>query len=334
MTIERLKELILRQPVPPSEKRMVERSQAESTQFFDRLEHDDHQMVHETLQLITKKARESSPRDEMTPDWFSRENLTKFGKMARLAVRGRTFFDLGCGSDNESRLTRFMAEAFGARRYVGVDNRHVQDRAIRGEFGMSNFRSYLIKMNVLEFLWRLNVKHAAFFISGMEDRASPFPAACRNAIIQKAIPRHTTIILGYGTSQDFDPGSSGSDPRGCDFRALFLTHSYYLKTTTGVFLCETLSEQEMRENKKQTVRELGDRELLHKIRALLTVKLQDRESQFPLDEQSVQRIEGIAERIKTSKHASVQKAVIDDTGWHLKWQRCNMLLTQIERHLA
>lgn len=86
-------------------------------------------------------------------------------------VTGRNFVDLGCGNPDKSIFPRFIAQVFGAERYIGVDYQAVEDAVRMREFPeLGEFTSHFIKSDLLSFLSKAQFKKTVFFISGLEPR--------------------------------------------------------------------------------------------------------------------------------------------------------------------
>jgi hypothetical protein len=138
-----------------------------------------------------------------------REAQGAFATKLREVVAGKRFIDLGCGLPDVSAVPRIVAEAMGAKAYVGVDLRN-RGHVRRDEFRTGNgFESSFVKQDILAFLETDESKVGrVFYVSGIEAKdhkeseAAAYAAAIKDRLRSVCRPGDA-VVLGAGNS-DFD----------------------------------------------------------------------------------------------------------------------------------
>ena len=128
-------------------------------------------------------------------------------------LKGRRFVDLGCGPPDIAAVPRIVAEALGAKEYVGVDIKNPEHSRC-DEFGNGGkFTSTFVKRDMSAFLAdEKKVGKSVFYLSGIEARKGNETAAAQYAVTVKENLKRLTapgdaVIIGSGTSHfDIIPG--------------------------------------------------------------------------------------------------------------------------------
>jgi hypothetical protein len=139
-----------------------------------------------------------------------REARGAFASKLREVVSGKRFIDLGCGLPDVSAVPRLVAEAMGAKAYVGVDLRN-RGHVRRDEFRTGNgFESSFVQQDILAFLEADKSKAGkVFYLSGIEAKdhrkedAEAYIAAIKDRLRSACRPGDA-VIMGAGNS-DFGP---------------------------------------------------------------------------------------------------------------------------------
>jgi hypothetical protein len=115
------------------------------------------------------------------------KQILPLGEILNEYVPGKFFIDLGCGNLETSVAPQILAEIFAAKTYVGVDRFHASS----------------IKMDLLEFLARLECDQPKiFFLGGIDPKDDLFMEYVRQMRVEfnRVCQSGDLIILGAGTT--------------------------------------------------------------------------------------------------------------------------------------
>lgn len=117
-------------------------------------------------------------------------HLTEFGRTLQGAVRGREFIDLANGGPEGSPIPRIIARAFGAQRYIGVDE-ELRTEEIRVE--ADGFKAAFLRGDVLEFLAQLSPRTGVIVhVSGFEPVYSYDPKQYEE-VMRRGLSREVSV---------------------------------------------------------------------------------------------------------------------------------------------
>lgn len=144
-------------------------------QEFSRLIPEDYQELAKTAEIApTAPSYGYSVRDIIKDDALAERlawenapiniedgDLTEMGSMLKKHLSGDILIDLGCGNQN---FIPNLAEALGAKRYIGVDIVVAENASQRNGFERAVFKD-----DMLLFVSKLPDNYGSFFVAGAED---------------------------------------------------------------------------------------------------------------------------------------------------------------------
>lgn len=110
------------------------------------------------------------------------KNLTEFGKVLKDLLAGKTFVDLACGiPGTEPNAPRVIAEAFGAKEYLGVEAKLDKDIHKKGK---NDFPEFFLKDDVLSFVSKFQSREGGtvFYLSGFEPKYIDDPSNLKTIV--------------------------------------------------------------------------------------------------------------------------------------------------------
>lgn len=171
------------------------------------------------------------------PLWreLSSVRLSPMGQRLKASVQGKSFYDLACGDPSLSVVPRLVAQSFGAREYVGVDLKNVDNSIIQEEFpALGVFPQRRVRMDILSFLRdQILLSPACILLSGFEavqesDAVTKQYMHELSSEIERKTRRGDILILGAGTSSiDFSSRA---------FRSIYSDHYHEVFERKGRML--------------------------------------------------------------------------------------------------